>query len=200
MRCSTSSAQPFAENLVVVDSPGIAGDAPISRAFVGSLLCVIVHADRNNRTATWEHQGGIGPAFRVAGHPGHGGVIPASKPFSQSAGEVSGGRGVFVVRRVEGFRRHGANTHDVEAEVAGGLLNTSCERGGHYGFEQSNRTINCPVHWVESHRVHWPVMRVFQSVVLASNEQKVRPALETVVQGFLVPGKWAMTQPDGIGT
>jgi hypothetical protein len=43
-------------------------------------------------------------------------------------------------------------------------------------------------------------MRVFQSVVLSSNAQKVRPALETVVQGFLVPGKRAITHPDGMGT
>ena len=105
-----------------------------------------------------------------------------------------------MVRRVEWLSGQGADTHDVEAEIAGGLFNDGCERGGHYGFEQSNRTINCPVHWVESQRVHWPVMRVLQSVVLSSNVQKVRPALETVVQGFLVPGKWAMTHPDGIGT
>ena len=105
-----------------------------------------------------------------------------------------------MVRQMEWLSRQGADTDDIEAELAGGLLNGGCEGGRHYGLEQSNRTINCPVHWVESQRVHWPVMRVFQSVALASNEQKVRPAFETVVQGFLVPGKWAMTHPDGIGT
>ena len=74
-------------------------------------------------------------------------------------------------------------------EIARGLFDQRCEGRGHYGFEHSNRTMNCPVHWLESQREHWPVIRVFQSVPFLSKVQKVRPAFETVVQGLSVPGK-----------
>ena len=52
----------------------------------------------------------------------------------------------------------------VGAGFAGGVFEGDCGGRGHYGFAHSNRTMNCPVQWPESQRVHWPVMRVFQSV------------------------------------
>jgi hypothetical protein len=65
---------------------------------------------------------------------------------------------------------------------------------------QSKRTLNWPVQWLDSHRLQVPVMRAFQSVLLGSNRQKVLPAFETVIQGLVVPGKFATLQPEGIGT
>lgn len=52
----------------------------------------------------------------------------------------------------------------------------------------------------EVHRPQVPVMRVFQSVSFSLNRQAVAPPLEMLVQGRVVPGKWATTQPCGTGT
>jgi len=52
----------------------------------------------------------------------------------------------------------------------------------------------------EAHRPQVPVMRVFQSVSLSLNRQVVTPPLEMLLQGRVVPGKWATTQPFGTGT
>ena len=43
-------------------------------------------------------------------------------------------------------------------------------------------------------------MRVFQSVFFSLNWQMVAPPLEMLLQGRVVPGKWATTQPCGTGT
>ena len=49
------------------------------------------------------------------------------------------------------------------------------------------------------HLLHVPVMRVFQSVSLSLNRHVVKPPFEIFVHGFVVPGKLATTQPEGIG-
>ena len=49
------------------------------------------------------------------------------------------------------------------------------------------------------HLLHVPVMRVFQSVSLSLKRHVVKPPFEIFVQGFVVPGKLATTQPEGIG-
>lgn len=82
------------------------------------------------------------------------------------------------------LRRQPADADNVEAQVSRSLFDLRCKRQGHQGFVHSNRTMNCPVQWLESHRVQWPVMRVFQSVPFLSKVQKVRPALDTVVQDY----------------
>lgn len=52
----------------------------------------------------------------------------------------------------------------------------------------------------EAHRPQVPVMRVFQSVSFSLNRQVVTPPLEMLLQGRVVPGNWATTQPCGTGT
>ena len=53
---------------------------------------------------------------------------------------------------------------------------------------------------MESHRLHDPTIRVFQSEALVSKRQTVFPALEMLLQGFFVPGKLTTLQSLGMGT
>src|SRR5438309_11211036 len=71
---------------------------------------------------------------------------------------------------------------------------------GGYGFEQSNMTPKRAEQCSEEHRPQVPVMRVFQSVSFSLNWHMVAPPLEMWLQGRVVPGKWATTQPCGTGT
>jgi hypothetical protein len=65
--------------------------------------------------------------------------------------------------------------------------------------EQSNTTANLAEQWEVAHLLHVPVIRVFQSVSLSLKRHVVEPPFEILVQGFVVPGKLATTQPEGIG-
>jgi len=66
--------------------------------------------------------------------------------------------------------------------------------------EQSNITAKRAEQCSVLQRPQLPVMRVFQSVSASLNWHEVLPPLETFVQGFDVPGKFATTQPSGTGT
>jgi len=93
------------------------------------------------------------------------------------------------------------DTDGIESEGAGFMLDPLSGKHdvGQRGL-QSNRTINCTVHWAEVQRPQLPVILVFQSVDLSSKRQTVLPPLEIVVQGLSVPGVLATRQPAGIGT
>lgn len=71
--------------------------------------------------------------------------------------------------------------------------------GGGSTAEQSNTTANRAEQCGVVHLLHVPVMRVFQSVSLSLKRHVVRPPFEIFVHGFVVPGKLATTQPEGIG-
>ena len=74
------------------------------------------------------------------------------------------------------------------------------QRHVYFPWEQSNMTPKRAEHCSEAHRPHMPVMRVLQSVSFSLNWQVVTPPLEMLLQGRVVPGKWATTQPCGTGT
>src|SRR5207249_11675427 len=74
------------------------------------------------------------------------------------------------------------------------------QQRGYFLCEQSNMPPKRAEHCSEAHRPQMPVMRVFQSVTFSLNWQVVTPPLEMLLQGRLVPGKWATTQPCGTGT
>src|SRR5881296_3450342 len=69
-----------------------------------------------------------------------------------------------------------------------------------YRFKQSNIIPKRAEQCSEVHRPQVPVMRVFQSVSFSLNWQMVAPPLEMLLQGRVVPGKWATTQSCGTGT
>src|SRR5438094_9203716 len=69
-----------------------------------------------------------------------------------------------------------------------------------YRFKQSNIIPKRAEQCSEVHRPQVPVMRVFQSVSFSLNRQAVGPPLEMLIQGRVVPGKWATAQPCGTGT
>src|SRR5207249_2076277 len=73
------------------------------------------------------------------------------------------------------------------------------QQRGYFLCEQSNMPPKRAEHCSEAHRPQMPVMRVFQSVTFSLNWQVVTPPLEMLLQGRLVPGKWATTQPCGTG-
>ncbi len=66
--------------VVIIQSPGVSGDTAATWPFVRPMAAVVIHSDGDDGPAPGENAGGIGPAVRIARHPGHGGMIPPAEP------------------------------------------------------------------------------------------------------------------------
>ncbi len=81
-------------------------------------------------------------------------MVATSQPFLQPVEQLTRRGLVIPVRDWDRLRGQQADAYGVEPDFSGGLFDGVGQGRGHYGFAHSNRTMNCPVQWPESQRVH----------------------------------------------
>ena len=79
---------------MVILAPGVTGDAPHSRLLVRTIVCVVVHSDRDHRSTARQDELGVASTSGVASHPGHcavdnlAGAIPQDDSVSDGVRDV----------------------------------------------------------------------------------------------------------------
>ena len=118
----------FLEYAVVILTPGVPGDPPVTPPLIRSHAGPVIETEGNNRTAVRQDLRGIGTAFRSASHPLHGAVVALGQPILQAVEQVgmgrTGGRRIPVRAR----RRNASDAYCMKPLFKGGLFEKLCGR------------------------------------------------------------------------
>src|SRR5262249_9267216 len=90
------NCQPIAKNVMVVFSPGIAGDAAVSRSLGCAMAGIVVQAQRDDRATAGEDDLRVCAPRGVASHPRHACAIATKQPLLKTIKKIGGDR---LIRR-----------------------------------------------------------------------------------------------------